>query len=231
MKDCKVFISCPINVSKGYCIDDFFDNIINYNYNNLQYYFVDNSHDKWFRKNLINRYGFEIDHVNPKGKEPHEYMADSMNMCLVKFLNSDCDFWFINECDVFCDKDVINRLLSKEKLIVASPYFIQLSHNSCLVGTECEKLYGNYTNRPLSWKEDFIKFNGLENKVTSAGFGAVLIHRSILEGYTFHAKENCFADTMFYMDMTHQNIDVYRDESLIAKHRNISWDLNTEYKK
>lgn len=227
----KVFISCPINKRKDYCLDEYFSRLVNYNWTDKEYFFCDNSYDKKYRFGLMEKYGFEIDYVDPREKSNVMYMCLSMNRCLDRFLKSDCDFWFINECDVMCDADVIENLYANNKMICGASYFTGTGEDNRLCEVVFERSFGDNTNRNITEIEGYKKFDGKLQQVDSVGFGAVLIHRTVLENYRFrvdnaHPKDHC--DTFFYIDMYERGMKVYRDNSIIAEHKNQSWKAVTD---
>lgn len=230
MQNYKVFVAAPISIRKDYAIHQFFDNVRNYSYSNKKFYWVDNFFDETYHLKLIAQYGFDIDYVSPKSLTSTMYMTASMNMILDKFIKSDCDYLLLNECDVICDTDVIEKLISHDKLICAVPYFIGKEADAMLVGTGIDDVYGQFTNRFLHWKEDFKNFDGKLEKVNSAGFGCTLIKRVALDGYKFHANhlQKFHCDTNFYMDCFDYGVDVYRDNSMIATHLNSGWGNITD---
>lgn len=222
----KVQISCPLNSRKNYCIDEYFNNTLQLNYTNKEFYFDDNSADENYHKKLMVQYGVEITHTEPKIMPSTVYMTASMNKVLDRFLKSDCDYIFLKESDVMCEPDTIQRLLTHERFIVGLPYFIFEGEKSYLCGLAMEDLYGINISRNIEWREDFLKFKGRLQQVMSVGFGSVLIHRAALEGYRFYAdiKKKAHCDTLFYIDCHEDGIDVFRDNTQIAVHKNGSWN-------
>lgn len=224
--DEKVFISCAVNSRKEYCADEYFQNIRNITYPNKQYYFSDNSIDPNYSVTLMEKYGFEVGYINPKGLSNVMYMCNSMNQCLQKFLASDCDLWLMLEEDNICPMDIVEQLISHDKMVVAAPYFINTGKDSILLKGEMEDTYGEQTNRvPLQWKEDYRKFNGKLTKCPTVGFGCTLVRRIIFEDYKFYAneKQKAHCDTMWSFDLHEAGIDVYVDSSIICEHKNQQW--------
>lgn len=221
----KVQISCPLNSRKDYCVDEYFKNTQAITYPNKTFYFDDNSADENYYRKLMIQYGFEITHTEPKGLPSTIYMTASMNKILDRFLKSDCDYLFLKEVDVMCEPDTIQRLLAHQKFIVGVPYFIFEGSQTYLCGLKLEDLYGTNITRNIEWREDFLKFKGRLQQVMSVGFGAVLISRIAIEGYKFYAdiKKKVHCDTLFFIDCAEDGIEVYRDNTQIAVHKNSSW--------
>jgi len=223
----KVFISCSVSEKKKYIENEYFSNIRNLTYPNKQYFFSDNSTSPTYHIELMEKYGFEVGYVNPKGLSNVMYMCNSMNQCLQKFLASDCDLWLMLEEDNICPTDIVEQLISHDKMVVAAPYFINTGKDSILLKGEMENTYGEQTNRvPLFWKEDYRKFNGRLEKCSVIGFGCTLAKRLIFEDYKFYAneKQKAHCDTMWSFDLHEAGIDVYVDNSIICEHKNQQWN-------
>ena len=76
--------------------------------------------------------------------------------------------------------------------------------------------------------EDLCFLNGELKKVGHVGLGCVLINKQVLNKITFRIEEEYpehSADSFFANDCFDNNIDIYVDTSLIAKHENRKWIL------
>lgn len=224
----KIFVSTCISQKKDYCADRYFTHIRNLTYPNKKFYFVDNSSDPMYHIEIMNQYGVEVDYCSPKGLSNVMYHTKSMNQCLQKFMESDCDAWMMIEEDNFPPLDIIEQLLAHDKLIVAAPYFINTGKDSILLIGEMENTYGEQTNRFYTWKEDFKNFDGKLKSTEIVGHGCTLIKRIVLQDYSFYCNERAMAhaDTMFSFDMHEQGIEMFVDNSIICEHQNQQWTLN-----
>ena len=228
----KVFLTCPINIVKAYCLDDYFNSLRKLTYHSIQYYFVDNSKDENFHRELMCQYGFEIDWCNPKNRSSQWYMTASLRMCRQKFLESDCDMMFIRECDIFTPKDIIEILIAHDKTVTSACYFIGAKENSHLIQTELERTFGSYGFSYPHWKKQFINYKGQLQQTDMTGMGCLLIDRSVIEEIDFRVstKSTSHADTLFQYDLFDAGINTYQDRSTIVKHRNADWGTNTDFK-
>lgn len=226
----KVMISCPVNERKAYCLDEYFNNILNYSYPNVQFYFSDNSTDETYHLKLMAQYGFEIDYISPKHLSAPMYMCQSMNQILKKFLASDCTHLLLNECDVFGKKDIIEQLLSHNKDIVGVSYFINTGYDAEITQFNIDKFAGT-NNSNTSFKGEYLEFDGKIKKVDTVGFGCTLIKREVLEGYKFYidAIRKVHCDTTFALDMCERSVDIYRDDYILCEHKNQDWSTISDY--
>ncbi len=224
-------LACPINSRKDYVIIEYFENIRNFTYPNIQYFFCDNSQDETYHLKLMAEYGFEIDYVSPKHLTASMYMCNSFNKILKKFQESDCTHLLFVECDLLPPPTIIERLLSHNKQVVGVPYFILTGEKSQLWTLDNERSWGNWTNRPRTHREAFLKHNGQLNRVDgNIGFGCTLIKREVLEDYFFmtNVNQKVHTDSVFYRECDDRNIEVWRDESIIVEHRNQNWETVTD---
>jgi hypothetical protein len=193
---------------------------------------VDNSNNEDFHKELITKYGFDIDYLNPNGMRNVDYMCASQNRCRSVFLESDCEYMLFLECDVFPPLGIIEHLVSLNKLVVAIPYFTNSGENSQLITTEIEKHFGEVTRHVYN-VEEFISIKGTLQKRGMVGWGCTLIHRSVIEQHKFYVsykQKNVHADTFFYLDMFDAGIEVFQDTWFNAEHDNISWNTISDVK-
>lgn len=226
----KVFLASPINQRKDYCLNDFFNNTINFTYPFVKHFFSDNSADQSYHLKLMAQYGFEIGYISPKYLPAHIYMCQSMNQILTRFLASDCTHLLVNECDVFAPKDIIEQLLAHNKLIVGIPYFINTGNEAEITQFNIDKFAGT-NNSTTCFKGEYLAFDGNLKKVDTVGLGCTLIKREVLEGYKFYvnAGQKIHCDTYFALDMSEKGIDIYRDDYILCKHKNQDWSTISDY--
>jgi len=226
----KVFISCPINKVKSYCLDDYFNYVLKLQYPNKQYYYVDNSKDESFTEKTRLKHGLDIDWVDPQQHSNTEYMCASMNRCRKVFLDSDCDYWLVLECDIFPPLDVIQHLLGLNKDVVALPYMTGEGEQQFIINTEIEPHFGDLIRHVAGW-EGYIKHNGKLSKNDFVGWGCTLLRRNIVEDNVFYIsnRQKVHADTFFYLNLNDDGVDVFRDNNIICTHKNMSWKYVTDY--
>lgn len=221
-------IATPLNYRKSYCIDDYFKNVLSLSYPNRIIYAVDNSPNPTFAMEQMRKHGVEIDWFNPNGMRNQDYIRHSMNNIRHKFLQSDCDYLFILECDLFPKGDIIERLMGWQKQVVSAPYFLGEGVGSFLSDTEIEDSFGHQNdNRHLGWYGGFLRFKKMFQPAQQCGLGCTLLRRDVVEQTEFHtvAGHPAHHDTWFYFLLHDIGIKVWWDTREIIEHRNKSWNL------
>lgn len=108
----KVLVACPTFDGKGYCFQEWIDNVKNLTYPNYDILVVDNSKTE----DYYNKYKDQIPmkHLTFGADEKDDGMyrtCKSMAEIQRRFLKSDYTHWMNIEADVIPDKDVIEKLL------------------------------------------------------------------------------------------------------------------------
>ena len=144
-------------------------------------------------------------------------MCASMNRCRKVFLDSDCDYWLVLECDIFPPLDVIQHLLGLNKDVVALPYMTGEGEQQFIINTEIEPHFGEVIRHVAGW-EGYIKHNGKLSKNDFVGWGCTLLRRNIVEDNVFYIsnRQKVHADTFFYLNLNDDGVDVFRDNNIIC---------------
>lgn len=231
LKKFKVLVGTPHSEIKNYCFDDFLSTITNLTYNKGEYdvLIADNSKEKKNAKRIM-KAGVQSIHIKQKQKDIRQYIADSHEALRVAALKGNYDFLMHIESDVFPPLDIIERLLSHQKQVVAAPYFIDFGSDSHLMVQDIEKR-GDVVRHTanIGGGHDILLMDGTLKKVHSAGLGCILIHKSVLQKINFRYMKGMemYPDSVFFADCNAQKIPVYLDTSILCEHRNESWSSVT----
>lgn len=227
----KVLITTPINVVKSYILYEWLEHIRELDYDNYDIFLVDNSLDTSFSKK-IRDLGFDCVHEPPSGREARHYMASSNERCRVKFLSSDYAFFLSLECDIFPPKDIIKRLLARDKDVVGTTFWTHQGHETQLqlltiyeYHTDVINHKKEYKVRPLTFEEALLFIDGTCKPIFANGIGCTLIKRWVLENIPFRIDpiDTGFADSFFHQDLWESGIPNFVDTSIIPRHQNSSW--------
>lgn len=226
----KVLIGCPVNERKHYCKDDYLDHIINLTYSYKEFYFVDNSEDRFYHAKEFVTQGFDCDWVNPNGKKNNEYICESQNKIRQKALDENFDYLFFCEQDVFPPITIIEQLLAFNAPVAVARYMVGGNGNDSLFAMDIEDNdLGYITNRRMNEMEVFLNY-GKQEKSKMFGFGCCLIQRKILEQTEFFVLEesDTHSDILFYF-WCHQNGIIPSVLDVICEHRNSDWSNVKDY--
>jgi len=232
LKKMKVLVGTPHSEVKNYCFDDFLSTITNLTYNKGQYdiLIADNSKEKKNAKKIM-KAGVQSIHIKQKQKDIRQYIADSHEALRVAALKGGYDYLVHIESDVFPPLDIIERLLSHQKQVVAAPYFIDFGSDSHLMVQQIEK-NGDIVRHTanIGGGHDILMMDGKLKRVHSAGLGCIAIHKSVLQKINFRYLKgmDSYPDSVFAADCNAQGIGIYLDTSLYCEHRNASWSEVTD---
>ena len=231
-----ILVGAPTYEGKEYSRERYIHNISRLNYPNYHWCLVDNTaHTRYYNK-LKRKHPRNIFRV-PRGKNSRDGIANSMNFLRHKVLDEGYEYLMIVESDLFPDEDVIQRLLSHNDLVVGHPYYIGFGENKHLCVSVPHKTdEGLWGTRFLTPEESAQALDGTKKRVQGMGVGCVLIHRSILERYSFwysYVDDDRLdagalkkhPDVYFYMDLWNDQVPVYLDTSVVIPHDNKSWHL------
>lgn len=224
----KVLLSCPITNIKSYCLYDWLAYVSTFNYPNLEYYFVDTSKDIEHAKQ-ISEIGFKVSYQKPEGM-PRDFVTKAQNNIRDYFLNSDCEYLFMLECDQYPPKDVVEYLVGLNKQIVGASYYLFSGSLMKSVSTHAIHTANSLELRHLNVLEDFYTTGSGISRVRALGLGCILIHRSVLEKIPFRVKkgESMASDSYFHEDLIRNKIPCYVDKNIVIDHVSDGWGINVE---
>lgn len=231
LKKFKVLVGVPHNEIKNYCFDSFLSMITNLTFNRGQYdiLIADNSKERKNKKKIM-KAGVQSVYVNPKQKDIRQYIADSHEALRVAALRGNYDYLIHIESDVFVPLDIIERLLSHQKQVVAAPYFIDFGSDSHLMVQDIEST-GSFLRHTANIGDNgILMMDGKLKKVHSAGLGCIAIHKSVLQKINFRYLKGMqmYPDSVFAADCSAQGIPIFCDFSILTEHRNSNWSKVTD---
>jgi GT2 family glycosyltransferase len=238
----RVLIGSPTYEGKEYCRKEFVENVKRLSYPHT-FIMVDNTkHNSYAAK--LRRDGVNVVQV-PRGRNSRDALANASNYLRKRTLEGGYDYLLMLESDVFPPRDIIESLLKHMNpytltlqegvRVVGAPYHISDGKHSklCIFIPEKTKS-GIVGTRMLTAEEEEVFLNGKLRRVHGMGVGCTLIHRSVLEEFTFwyseldddrmaSVKERKHPDVYFYLDLHNNRIPVYCDTSKYAIHKPSAW--------
>jgi cellulose synthase/poly-beta-1,6-N-acetylglucosamine synthase-like glycosyltransferase len=237
----KVLVSCPTAAAKNYCFKEWIDNVMNFTYPNFDIRLFDNTDDKGANANYLNDY-INTEYGNKSGKFFAENtlvkhnlktssiiakMCFSHNDCRNYALDNDYDYLLHLESDVFPPKDVIERLMFRQKNITGGLYFTGEGKHRVAMVMERLQLTENYITSMYIYPNsgEIRLFDGDIHQVAQLGLGCVLISRKAMERVKFRyiPDRNFHPDTYFSEDCDTLNIPIHLDSSVVCRHENRLW--------
>lgn len=224
----KILLACPISAYKDYCLFEWLAHIRHYVYPNLDYYFVDNSKDPTHAEK-VRALGFEVDWINPAGRNNREYITDSWNLIRDKILAGPWEYHFSNECDVFAPADTILKLLAHCQVndipIAGAHYPVFDGAGRQLLIQDKFLKYGEYPMTNLPKMAAFLFSTGALKQCIGIGQGCVLIHKDVYQNILFRIQEDKpdHPDTYLWADVHGMGLECHVDTSIHPYHRNSSW--------
>jgi len=214
-------LAAPIYEHKYYCINDYFKNLreLEYDGDNVDFLFVDNSKD-------VNAHKL-LQEINPDmpieyhgvGFTTRERQCNAYNYIREKFLEGDYEYLFIVESDLFPHESMLKDLMATNVDIVGAPYYLNLhkgkEHIIPCVTTGKFKAYGG------AFQETFATFQDLDGELKSigggVGFGCILMRRTVLDKVIF-THDRCHADTYFHRDTKRAGFKTWLDTRFTVPH-------------
>lgn len=232
----KILLAAPISQYKDYVIKDWLNHLTTIQ-GSFDILLVDNSKDPEYYKTLqpatSNQQQATILHIDPTGKTAQQFILESRQLIRAEFLKGDYTHLFSLECDVFCPKDTIPRLLAHNLPIVSGWYFVGTKKGSYPLFVQANilpksKVFNVYM---ASFLQSFLLINGRLVNTIGNGIGATLITREIVEKIPFRIDPNDigFDDSFFNQDVWRNGYDHFCDTSLHCEHRNFNWEAVKEY--
>ena len=228
----KVLLSIVTYENKDYIWNEFINNINNLSYDNYDVIIVDNSKNINYYETLKTRLkdtNYIVKHVS-RGDTSREAQAKSLNCIRDYFLNGDYDYLMNIESDLIPPINIIERLMSRDKLVVGGLYNIGFYNNPkeplrpCLFGIK--KINGILKTFNIPPSDGWSFFGNGLIKIHGMGIGCVLIHKLIIQKFKFWFyldKVVKHSDVLFYMDLRNNGYDVFIDTDIIIPHYNTDW--------
>jgi len=187
MKEAKVYIGIVLHDSKRYIFSDFISNLKDIVPDNAVVFFVDNSEENDFEKEIKSLgYGYEKSGFPEVPKEKLSQKRNithlhAFNKLISKFLSSDCTHFLSLECDIMPPSNIVNHLLGFDKQIVGQWYNVMFDLFEL---HPCIHQNGYKRTEFLRWTLAFCEMDELTGglmKVKGCGVGCLLMKREVLE--------------------------------------------------
>lgn len=223
----KILIAVPTYDAKNYCLDAFMKNIAGFSYpkSNIEIFVADNS--KTNKNALMIRDKYKVKTFwKDYGDTPvMEKLADSHNQLRRYFLESDNDYMFHLESDIFPPSDIIEQLLWCRKPIVNALYqiFDGAWRNPCIrIQDKKSPNYNAYTFNAELGNFQHYWIDGTLKEVFVAGIGCCLMKRKVMEKFEFRSDKNEMhpPDTYFAEDLRFAGVQNYVHTGILCFHWN-----------
>ena len=221
----RVLVGCPTADYKAYCLPAYVDAVKKLSYPCYDILLVDNSKGSSYAQQIKNL-GIPV-LKGPWFEGALQRIIHSRNLLREYALAHNYDYFFSLEQDVIPPKNILEKLLAHKKKVISAVYFTHnlIDGKQQLIPLAYKLLdKKNLSMRPLN-DEELWKHPGLMH-IVSAGLGAVLIHRDILEKVKFRFERDVFDDRFFFKDLYALKQEVWCDSSIKCKHlitRPIPW--------
>lgn len=233
----KILIAAPQNRVKDYAMQEWYDAVkaLDYPKKRIGIFLADNSEDSSYAQELNKKYNIDVVWSPPAGRSIVARMAESHNLCRDHALKHGYDFLLHLETDVLPEPDTLLKLVLCRQNIVAGLYQIRGTNHPRHIMAQLVEPHPNafravtYTvEKDACWLVD-----GTVHEIFHAGLGCILIHRSVLDGFTFRYddKVEVHPDIFFAQDMHMQGNPIYLHTGTFCKHWNQqSWDMQNALK-
>jgi len=220
----RVLVGCPTSDYKAYCLDQYIEAVKSLTYPNYDILMVDNSETDEYYKRIKKlgipaaRSGFE--------KKARDRIVLSRNMLREKAIKENYDYFLSLEQDVIPPRDIIEKLMSHKKDVVAGVYFLMNPYfDEHKLRTSIWTNYNPETKQMFRVKNEFVLSNKVLLDIHATGLGCILISRKALEKIKFRydKKTEGFDDMFFCKDARDSGFKLYADTGVICKHLTKDW--------
>jgi hypothetical protein len=227
----QVLVAAPVHFKDEEFLYPHIESWRNFSYKNLKFCIVENNirinsfavfhpfHIKLQRIEYVKRPGDLVKFILDSSQCTNRWepLTNAQNKIRDYFLEKDFEFLFINEITRSAPPNIIENLLSYKKKAIGALY----KHSSLW-------RHGYYTVWDFDkYKNSFVmtRYRDIASikepvRVNGIGFGAILIHRSILKEINGFRCSTYAADTYFCEDLKERGIPIYA-APIIVKNRKI----------
>jgi len=232
----KILIAIPTYEGKNYCLDEFLENIKKFDYpkNRIEIFIADNSKTNANAKYINKKYKIKVFWKDYDGYSVFEKLADTHNQLRRHFLESDCDYMFHLESDIFPPKNILWELLWANKPIVNGLYqiFDGAWRTPCIALFDDKHESSN--DCVFYYTIDTFSHWFIEGKVQQtfiAGIGCCLMTRKIMEKFNFKSGiDNKPPDSYFAEDLRVGKQKNWVHTGILSYHWNLEdWGRHSEY--
>lgn len=223
----KIIIGIPTYEGKNYCLDQFLDNISKFSYpkDRIELFIADNSNDNKNALMINKKYGIKTFWKDYTDLSVFEKLADSHNQIRRFFLESNADYLFHLESDIFPPSDIIEKLLWCRKPIVNGLYMIldgakrEVCQRLDDRFLQSAKIIGGNLALGHFWHSHI---TGKVEKCDVAGIGCCLMKRKVMKNFEFRSDtNNSFPpDSYFALDLKAKGVQNYTHTGMVCFHWN-----------
>lgn len=224
----KVLLCCPQHESKMYCWGAWHERLMSLTYPNFNIFIADNS-PTMENVNYMNTFErVKAVYTPDRKKGILSRINDSHKQCADFALANGYTWIFHLESDVFPPLDVIERLMSRKKLICSGTYDIFFGERrKAMIQTKeglPRTIHGFNVVDFLEHNEPSF-YNGKLQEVFHAGLGCILIHTSTFKSIKFRVQKGVdfHTDTLFANDCYQFDKDIFVDTTVQCEHFNQTW--------
>jgi hypothetical protein len=234
----RILIAVPTYDAKNYCLDAFMDNIKNFSYpkGNIEIYVADNSKSNKNALMIRDKYKVKTFWKDYSDMSLMEKLADSHNQLRRYFLESNNDYMFHLESDIFPPSDIIEQLLWCRKPIVNALYqiFDGSWRNPCI--RLQDKKAPHYDEFMFPYELGNFHHHWIDGTLKEtyiAGIGCCLMKRPIMQNFEFRSgKEEISSppDTYFADDLRAGKVQNWVHTGILCFHWNREdWGRHFEF--
>lgn len=229
----KILVGIVTYDGKDYIFPKCYEAVRKLDYNNYDVLIVDNSKGSSYYSTLLRRGYRNVTHLR-RAKNSRDTLSDSQNYLRKRVLDDGYDYLLMIESDLIPPPQTIKRLLSHNKLVVGSTYWLQANIEGSTEKASIPCIFFlDYKEREQAMGTRLIKPQELQQvlntglrTVHGCGLGCTLIARSIIEKYPFWTDErftNKHSDVYFYMDLHNTHVPIYCDTDFAVPHYPSDW--------
>lgn len=237
----KVLVASPVYDKIKYCIKEFIESILTFDYPDYDILLIDNSRDKEFLNFLRNE--FKNDKIRIIYDDTNEEknlfrLISSRNKILDYAIHNNYDYLFMLDSDVIAPKETIKQLIGHNKDIVSGIYYNNFYVSGKLLWlpvnwrffTEEEYeeikrrgLFRNIINRfdlklkRFTTEEEIKEGKLIEVAVPSAG--CMMLSKKAFENAVYGSSKEYHGDDIFFIAKAREKgINSYTDAKILCKH-------------
>jgi len=235
----KILIAIPTYDSKNYCLSQFMDNVRNFTYpkSRIEIYVADNSKTNANALYIRDKFKVKTFWKDYTGVPLMEKLADSHNQLRRYFLESDNDYMFHLESDIFPPKDIIEQLLWCRKPIVNGLYqvFDASWRQPCIrLQDKKHELADSFVFPMELGNFQHFWIDGTLKPTFVAGIGCCLMKRKVMSHFEFRIDksnpEGHPPDTYFAEDLRFAGVQNWVHTGQLCFHWNREdWGRHSEH--
>jgi GT2 family glycosyltransferase len=223
----KVLVFSPTYSGKDYIFKEFYQALVNIDYDNYDYLIIDNTDDNGAYQKQLQSQGYYHIHRVPRGGNSRQALVNAQNYARQYALDNHYDYVLSVESDLIVPSDIIKRFLAYDVPVVGALYYIGIEVKvPCVFFVTMKGLMKG--TRLITLEEAKVFPNTGLRRVHGVGLGCTLIKREVLEKFTFWHDERFtdkHSDVYLFMELENAHIPVYCDTNITVPHYPSDWGL------